>query len=198
MSRQESTISNSDIIVGDSITVQYCFEEEAEQLEQEAGAVRKQSVPKKEGSPATVGKVQKEQTPPREPQKSVSNGHAVPQRQSSNPPTDSALTQRQGSVGPENEKSQPQMIRRDSLFEEVDVYEPPIHENFQSDWNSSSIDGSWKQFSIAAARRMRRFLDNLHDAEWDVTILRVGKIKSYAPRVDHIVLDLECRPRKDE
>ena len=29
---------------------------------------------------------------------------------------------------------------------------------------------------------------------WDVSVGRVGSVKSYAPCVDHMVADVECRP----
>uniref|UniRef100_A0A8C5YQB9 TYW2 N-terminal domain-containing protein n=1 Tax=Marmota marmota marmota TaxID=9994 RepID=A0A8C5YQB9_MARMA len=40
----------------------------------------------------------------------------------------------------------------------------------------------------------RLCLEQVHGKPWKTQILHIQPVKSYAPHVDHIVLDLECRP----
>uniref|UniRef100_A0A452VB85 tRNA methyltransferase 12 homolog n=1 Tax=Ursus maritimus TaxID=29073 RepID=A0A452VB85_URSMA len=40
----------------------------------------------------------------------------------------------------------------------------------------------------------RLCLEQVHGTQWKTQILHIQPVKSYAPHVDHIVLDLECRP----
>lgn len=59
-----------------------------------------------------------------------------------------------------------------------------------------SLDPAWRTFATKTGKEILKFLNNMHDDAWACKILRVGKIKSYAPRIDHLVLDLECRPAR--
>lgn len=72
------------------------------------------------------------------------------------------------------------------------VYDPPIASDFADKWRT--VEKSWRDFSINASRKIHRYLNNLHHKQFVVKICRIGKIKSYAPRIDHIVLDLFCEP----
>uniref|UniRef100_A0A671F770 TYW2 N-terminal domain-containing protein n=1 Tax=Rhinolophus ferrumequinum TaxID=59479 RepID=A0A671F770_RHIFE len=51
---------------------------------------------------------------------------------------------------------------------------------------------SKKAQSCSPAQRL--CLQQVHGKAWKTQILHIQPVKSYAPHVDHIVLDLECRP----
>lgn len=87
--------------------------------------------------------------------------------------------------------------RAASILEEMESkprHEPVVCDEFRFEfWDK--LDPAWRKFSMDAAIRMTGYLNNLHeDLNWQCKILRIGKVKSYAPHVDHVVLDLECRP----
>ncbi|KAM9600819.1 tRNA wybutosine-synthesizing protein 2 homolog isoform 3-T8 [Morphnus guianensis] len=56
------------------------------------------------------------------------------------------------------------------------------------------IRPEWQRWAEAAAARVRGLLVELHGQPWRTSILRIEAVKSYAPHVHHLVLDLECRP----
>ena len=55
----------------------------------------------------------------------------------------------------------------------------------------------WEEWSRYVAERIHSLLaDGHHDGErqWRVRVRELVHIKSYAPHVDHLVADVECRP----
>ncbi|NXT88168.1 TYW2 protein, partial [Anhinga rufa] len=56
------------------------------------------------------------------------------------------------------------------------------------------IRPEWQRWAEATAARIRGLLAELHGQPWRTSILHVEAVKSYAPHVHHLVLDLECRP----
>ncbi|NWR84740.1 TYW2 protein, partial [Furnarius figulus] len=52
----------------------------------------------------------------------------------------------------------------------------------------------WQRWAEATATRIQGLLVELHRRPWRTSILHVETVKSYAPHVHHLVLDLECRP----
>ncbi|NXS33362.1 TYW2 protein, partial [Pomatostomus ruficeps] len=52
----------------------------------------------------------------------------------------------------------------------------------------------WQSWAEATATRIRGLLAELHWRPWCTSVLHVEAVKSYAPHVHHLVLDLECRP----
>ncbi|NWT95953.1 TYW2 protein, partial [Urocynchramus pylzowi] len=52
----------------------------------------------------------------------------------------------------------------------------------------------WQSWAEATARRIQGMLAELHGRPWRSSVLHVEAVKSYAPHVHHLVLDLECRP----
>ncbi|NXF33350.1 TYW2 protein, partial [Nyctibius bracteatus] len=52
----------------------------------------------------------------------------------------------------------------------------------------------WQRWAEATAAQIRGLLAELHRRPWHTSILHVEAVKSYAPHVHHLVLDLECRP----
>ncbi|KAJ9584049.1 hypothetical protein L9F63_021606 [Diploptera punctata] len=52
----------------------------------------------------------------------------------------------------------------------------------------------WKLWSESAARDIQHILQKVKGGNWEVRILKLNHVKSYAPHVDHLVLDLFCSP----
>lgn len=52
----------------------------------------------------------------------------------------------------------------------------------------------WQSWAAATAARLQGLLAELHGRPWHTRVLHVEAVKSYAPHVHHLVLDLECRP----
>ncbi|XP_066195622.1 tRNA wybutosine-synthesizing protein 2 homolog isoform X4 [Sylvia atricapilla] len=52
----------------------------------------------------------------------------------------------------------------------------------------------WQRWAEATATRIQGLLAELHGRPWSTRVLHVEAVKSYAPHVHHLVLDLKCRP----
>ncbi|XP_072126675.1 tRNA wybutosine-synthesizing protein 2 homolog isoform X1 [Mobula birostris] len=52
----------------------------------------------------------------------------------------------------------------------------------------------WQSWAELVALRIKRMLETRHKKPWSTNILHIECVKSYAPHIDHVVLDLECRP----
>ncbi|KAL1767729.1 tRNA wybutosine-synthesizing protein 2-like [Sigmodon hispidus] len=59
---------------------------------------------------------------------------------------------------------------------------------------SSASKPEWQSWAESAKTQIASLLHQMHGKPWRTRILHVHPVKSYAPHVDHIVLDLECRP----
>jgi len=72
-------------------------------------------------------------------------------------------------------------------------------ENNKSDHIHSITEGinfkhvEWKTWAKYAMNKIEELLLQTKQREWNVSIRHLEHVKSYAPRVDHVVLDLECR-----
>ncbi|XP_054851718.1 tRNA wybutosine-synthesizing protein 2 homolog [Eublepharis macularius] len=53
---------------------------------------------------------------------------------------------------------------------------------------------AWQEWAKAAGTKIRMLLEDLDGKPWRTNILHIELLKSYAPHVHHIVLDLDCRP----
>ncbi|NWU79219.1 TYW2 protein, partial [Onychorhynchus coronatus] len=56
------------------------------------------------------------------------------------------------------------------------------------------IRPEWQRWAEATATRIQGLLVELHGRPWHTRVLHIEAVKSYAPHVHHLVLDLECRP----
>lgn len=54
----------------------------------------------------------------------------------------------------------------------------------------------WQAWADDTANRVACLLKDITGAQWMTSIRHIEPVKSYAPHVHHIVLDLECRPRE--
>ncbi|XP_051700762.1 tRNA wybutosine-synthesizing protein 2 homolog isoform X1 [Oryctolagus cuniculus] len=59
---------------------------------------------------------------------------------------------------------------------------------------SPATKPEWQRWAQSAETRIATLLQQVHGKPWTTQILRIQPVKSYAPHVDHVVLDLECRP----
>ncbi|XP_041109945.1 tRNA wybutosine-synthesizing protein 2 homolog isoform X1 [Polyodon spathula] len=57
-----------------------------------------------------------------------------------------------------------------------------------------AVKADWQAWSKAAACRIAALLLEIQGQPWRTHILHIEHVKAYAPHVDHIVLDLDCRP----
>ncbi|XP_049440959.1 tRNA wybutosine-synthesizing protein 2 homolog [Epinephelus fuscoguttatus] len=53
---------------------------------------------------------------------------------------------------------------------------------------------AWQAWADDTANHIASLLKDITDAQWITNIQHIEHVKSYAPHVHHIVLDLECRP----
>ncbi|XP_027501230.1 tRNA wybutosine-synthesizing protein 2 homolog isoform X2 [Corapipo altera] len=56
------------------------------------------------------------------------------------------------------------------------------------------IRPEWQRWAETTATRIQGLLVELHGRLWHTRVLHIEAVKSYAPHVHHLVLDLECRP----
>lgn len=53
---------------------------------------------------------------------------------------------------------------------------------------------AWQQWGGIVCQRLSGLLEKVHGGLWVTNLLHIERIKSYAPYVDHIVLDIQCCP----
>ncbi|XP_013925340.1 PREDICTED: tRNA wybutosine-synthesizing protein 2 homolog [Thamnophis sirtalis] len=58
----------------------------------------------------------------------------------------------------------------------------------------ASAKQEWQGWAAVTATRIQNLLQDLDRKPWKTQILHLEHVKSYAPHVDHLVLDLDCRP----
>ena len=63
---------------------------------------------------------------------------------------------------------------------------------------NKKIKQEWLDWANYVTQNMVQQLRKSHDnQEWNVQIRHIEHVKSYAPHIDHVVLDVECRPLCD-
>jgi len=53
---------------------------------------------------------------------------------------------------------------------------------------------SWLDWANTACETLQCHLTEMMRCDWSVSVLHIEHVKSYAPHVDHIVADIDCRP----
>ena len=53
---------------------------------------------------------------------------------------------------------------------------------------------AWLDWADMACETLRRQLSSLQLCDWSVCLMHIEHVKSYAPHIDHVVADIECRP----
>lgn len=64
-------------------------------------------------------------------------------------------------------------------------------ENFSARRNDRE---EWQVWATDTAKRFTSLLKNTTGTEWTAHVQHIEHVKSYAPHIHHVVLDLECRP----
>ncbi|XP_071956278.1 tRNA wybutosine-synthesizing protein 2 homolog [Antedon mediterranea] len=62
----------------------------------------------------------------------------------------------------------------------------------------NSQQQSWKNWSYEVSQQIRQLCIEIKGGDWSTHVLHIEQVKSYAPHIDHVVVDLECRPIKPE
>jgi tRNA G37 N-methylase Trm5 len=52
----------------------------------------------------------------------------------------------------------------------------------------------WKVWALHVSHSICAILHEVHKVIWKVSVLQLHRVKSYAPHIDHLVLDLRCQP----
>ena len=65
----------------------------------------------------------------------------------------------------------------------------------QKAWSSKRPRPEWQAWAGNAAAKIKWILQETHHSQWETSIMNIVKVKSYAPRIDHLVLDLQCVPK---
>ena len=53
---------------------------------------------------------------------------------------------------------------------------------------------SWILWSSYTRNKIENIFQNLYLTKWFISVEHIEFVKSYAPKVDHIVLDIKCKP----
>lgn len=83
--------------------------------------------------------------------------------------------------------------RRDTIDESParNTQEVIRSENFTAKYRE------WETWAEDTAREILQYVTKAHgECQWQVVILFLTRVKSFAPKVDHLVLDLKCQPIK--
>ena len=60
---------------------------------------------------------------------------------------------------------------------------------------NKKVKAEWLDWAKYVAQTLLTHLKKSHDNKnWNVKIRHIEHVKSYAPHIDHVVLDVECRP----
>ncbi|GAA6095260.1 tRNA wybutosine-synthesizing protein 2 homolog isoform X1 [Tachysurus ichikawai] len=103
------------------------------------------------------------------------------------------------------------LLRRDTggmLHIHNNVTTPIQHQNLQPSSNSLNegegyVNGplnisrdkeAWNNWAKNTVSHIAQLLSGITQTEWRTSIKHIEHVKSYAPHINHIVLDLECRP----
>ncbi|XP_078544544.1 tRNA wybutosine-synthesizing protein 2 homolog [Lissotriton helveticus] len=82
-------------------------------------------------------------------------------------------------------------VKEDDLEESVDLCTKGDKVTIMRE---TVINPEWESWAESTKNQIQELLYELNGKRWKTHILHIEHVKSYAPHVDHIVLDLECRP----
>lgn len=55
----------------------------------------------------------------------------------------------------------------------------------------------WVSWASYVCEQIQNIFFNLYNTDWIVNTINISRIKSYAPHIDHLVVDIMCMPCKD-
>lgn len=80
-------------------------------------------------------------------------------------------------------------INDDSIDDERSIM------NLNSIWEGASFKrAEWKTWTCTTVRKIEKLLFHVKQTKWSVHFRHLEHVKSYAPHVDHVVLDILCKP----
>ena len=53
---------------------------------------------------------------------------------------------------------------------------------------------AWCKWAVAVCRTLESHLCGMQRCDWSAVVRHIEHVKSYAPHVDHVIADIECRP----
>ena len=62
------------------------------------------------------------------------------------------------------------------------------------DGRLQSVKEQWEVWAKCTAQEIQSIIHKVHPGSWTARVVHIEHVKSYAPHVDHLVLDLDCRP----
>lgn len=71
---------------------------------------------------------------------------------------------------------------------------PEIREGTERVSGKRTDSEAWQTWANDTAKRFRALLKDVTGTEWRTHVQHIEHVKSYAPHIHHVVLDLECRP----
>ena len=74
---------------------------------------------------------------------------------------------------------------------DIGLYQDYVSENYK-EWHK--LKASWQKYSCYVAEKFQRILLAVHGNAWTCRVVHVEHVKSFAPHVDHMVIDVECAP----
>ena len=52
----------------------------------------------------------------------------------------------------------------------------------------------WKFWAAHVTTELSSILQEIHAAQWKCIVVHIEHVKQYAPHINHVVADIECRP----
>ncbi len=100
-----------------------------------------------------------------------------------------------GSVGYKDTSCPPDYVSKECAYSgKADSLVLERSKRFLKYQKSTKVRPEWLAWGHYAKSRIAELLRSLYNRPWNVVILHIEHVKSYAPHVDHLVLDLKCTP----
>lgn len=68
-------------------------------------------------------------------------------------------------------------------------------DNTNRTWQSYETKTSWSRWGQYVCKALQNLLQKEHGGLWSAAVLHIQHVKSYAPHIDHLVLDVQCSPQ---
>lgn len=84
---------------------------------------------------------------------------------------------------------------RTEKFEESKVRTETFSNIFVDEETFSCVNSSWRNWCFSTAKSLAEIFGQIHpDQSWSIRLIRLNFVKSFAPHVAHLVLDVKCLP----
>jgi len=82
----------------------------------------------------------------------------------------------------------------DNRIHENKLKRPPAVDASMTSSGGGRIREEWRLAAEEARHTMQEILLAEHSMRWNARVVHVERVKSYGPRIDHLVVDIDCRP----